>query len=79
MKPIQRYAPREEACFRSRCVSALAGGNGEPWQLLDAVLAVTDTDGGPVVVIRHDQLAGAPGAPDEHLVVPCVPGEGAGR
>ena len=26
------------------------------------------------VVIRHDLLAAAPGVPDEHLVVPWVPG-----
>jgi hypothetical protein len=34
-----------------------------------------DVDGVPaVVVIRHDLLVAAPGVPDEHLVVPGVPG-----
>jgi len=40
-----------------------------------------DVDGVPavVVVIQHDLLVAAPGVPDEHVVVPWVPGQGAGR
>ena len=41
---------------------------------------VTGLDGVPaVVVIRHGLLVAALGVPDGHLVVPWVPGGGAGR
>jgi hypothetical protein len=38
-----------------------------------------DVDGVPAVVIRHGLLVAALGVPDGHLVVPWVPGGGAGR
>jgi hypothetical protein len=41
--------------------------------------AERERDGVPAVVIRHGLLVAALGVPDGHLVVPWVPGGGAGR
>jgi len=60
-------------------VFALAGDTGEPWRPWILPGRSRDVDGVPAVVIRHGLLVAALGVPDGHLVVPWVPGGGAGR
>jgi hypothetical protein len=71
--------PHEEVCFPvALCVRAGGRCRGR-WRPLDAARAVADVGGVPaVVVIRHGLLVAAAGVPDGHLVVPWVPGGGAG-
>ena len=72
--PAESAGYLRRSVSQSRCVFALAGDTGEPWRPLDAARRPRDADGVlAVVVIRHDLPVAAP-VPDQHLVVPWVPG-----
>ena len=69
MKLQSRLFPSRAVCSHWR---EIPGNRGSRWMLPGRS---RDVDSVPaVVVIRHDLLVAASGVPDEHLVVPWVPG-----